>query len=335
MMTVSAGRPAIELATACYNADLSLLLYGRHGVGKSALLDAAAEELGIECVVYDLSLMEPPDLVGLPCRRKGRTVYAPPASLPTSGKGFLVFEELNRAPSYMRAPCLQLLTARRLNGYALPRGWLPVAAINPPDGGYEVSELDPALLSRFVKALVEPDRDCWLAWARQEGLYPDVIAYVETDRSIFKAPESNPRAWTYVSKLLSAPGNAGTRRQTLRTAVSGLVGEERQASFFRFLKDRIRPLDADEVLDAYSEHRERVRAWVKEEGKLDLVQGTLWSVMTLLQSEHLFESVKADRQRWQNLGRFLKDLPGDLREEADSFFQKHGYPVPKLRGNLK
>lgn len=330
MMKVSAGRPAIELATACYHANLPLLVYGRHGVGKSALLESAAGELGIDCVVYDLSLMEPPDLVGLPWRRKGRTVFAPPASLPTSGKGFLVFEELNRAPAYMRAPCLQLLTARRLNDYFLPRGWLPAAAINPPDDGYEVSELDLALLSRFVRALVVPDRDNWLAWAREEGLHPDVIAYVETDQSIFDAPESNPRAWTFVSSLLSAAGNAKARRQTLRTAVSGLVGEERQASFFRFLKERIRPLNADEVLEAYSEHREQVRAWVHEEGKLDLVRGTLWEVMRLLQSEHLFNAVRNDRKQWQNLGRFLKDLPGDLREEAESFFEKHGYPLPKL-----
>jgi hypothetical protein len=330
MMTVSAGRPAIELASACYNADLPLLLYGRHGVGKSALLEGAASELGIDCVVYDLSLMEPPDLVGLPWRRKGRTVYAPPASLPTAGKGFLVFEELNRAPPYMRAPCLQLLTARRLNSYVLRQGWLPVAAINPPDDGYEVSELDPALLSRFVRVLVVPDRDEWLAWARRAHLHRDVIAYVETDPSIFEAPESNPRAWAYVSKLLSAPGNAGARRPTLRTAVSGLVGEERQTSFFRFLKDRVRPLNAEEVLDAYSEHRERLRGWVREEGKLDLVQGTLWEVMALLQSEHLFNAVRKDRKQWQNLGRFLTDLPGDLREEAERFFEKHDYPMPKL-----
>jgi hypothetical protein len=328
MMTIYAGRPTIELARLCYHADLPLLLYGRHGVGKSALLLEAARELKAECLVYDLSLMEPPDLIGLPWRRKGQTVYAPPASLPTSGKGFLVVEELNRAPEYMRAPCLQLLTARRLNDYVLPAGWLPVAAVNPPEDGYDASELDPALLSRFVRALVLPDRKEWLAWARGQGLHPDVLAYVESDASVFDTADSNPRAWTYVSALLSADDKGGVPRPTLRVAVSGLVGKKRQASFMAFVKDKVRPLDAEDVLDEYPSWRERIRTWAKKRGRLDLVRETLLAVMTQLQSEHLYRQVKRNRRRWRNLISFLGDLPGDLREEAERFFGDHGYAKP-------
>src|SRR5262249_40154196 len=215
-------------------------------------------------------------------------------------RGFIIFEELNRAAPYMRAPCLQLLTARRLNSYLLPRGWLPVASVNPPAEGYEVSELDAALLSRFVRAAVVPDRDGWLAWAQREKVHPEVIAYVRSDPSVFDTAESNPRTWKYVSDLLSAVGNARANRTTLRAAVSGLIGQERQASFFRFLRDKVRPLNAAEVLDDYGEHRERLQAWAREEGKLDLVQGSLWSVMTELQSQHRFREVRGDRRRWQN-----------------------------------
>jgi MoxR-like ATPase len=95
-----------------------------HGVGKSELIETAAEEIGIKAIVRDLSLMEPPDLVGLPRAAGKTTVFLPPKFLPTRGKGFLVFEELNRCEPYMRAPCLQLLTARKLNDYDLPEGWL-------------------------------------------------------------------------------------------------------------------------------------------------------------------------------------------------------------------
>jgi MoxR-like ATPase len=156
---IAAGRPLIDLAKACYAADVPLLVVGVNGVGKSEMLQQAAAELGIGCRVYDLSVMEPVDLVGLPRERDGRTAFSPPDSLPTQGKGFLVFEELNRCPRYMQAPCLQLLTARRINDYVLPPGWLPAAAVNPvEEGGYEVVELDPALLSRFVCVAVRPDR---------------------------------------------------------------------------------------------------------------------------------------------------------------------------------
>src|SRR5262249_34869085 len=128
---------------------------------------------------------EPPDLVGMPKLDGSSTRYLPPAFLPTTGKGLLVFEELNRCPNYMRAPCLQLLTARTLNDYVLPPGWLPCAAINPAGEEYDVQDLDPALLSRFVVLGVRADREEWLAWAEAHNLHDDVVRYVGSDGKIF------------------------------------------------------------------------------------------------------------------------------------------------------
>jgi hypothetical protein len=334
MMTIKAGRPLIDLAKLCYQADQPLLLVGPHGVGKSEMLGQAARELGIDCVVMDLSLMEPTDLIGLPRERDGRTVYCPPASLPANqrSKGLLVFEELNRAPPYMRAPCLQLLTARRLNEYRLPPGWLPAAAVNPSDGVYDVAELDPATRSRFVEAEVVADHAGWLDWARGAGVHADVVAYVASDPAVFNTPRSNPRAWTNVSRILCAAERTrvGPDAVQVRVAVSGLVGDERADSFWGFVRKRVRPLTANEVLDQYPSHRERLRDWV-ECGKLDLVQHTLWAVQTLLQARHHFDRVRADRQAWKNLGHFLGDLPGDLREEAGRFLDEHCYHRPRAR----
>lgn len=330
MITMKAGRPLIDLAKTCYRANLPLLVIGPHGIGKSDLLTQAAAELKIDCRVFDLSLMEPPDLVGLPDKEAGRTVYFPPVSLPTKGKGFLVFEELNRSQQFMLAPCLQLLTARRLNEYILPKGWLPVAAINPPDDGYEVNELDPALLSRFVKVGVRADRDEWLAWARKAKVHPDVAAYVESDASVFEAHESNPRAWKYVSDLLLA-NDTGAASETIQVGVSGLVGSKRAGSFLAFRRNRVRPLNAEEILSGYAQHRDRLRGWVRDDGKLDLVEGSLLALETRLQSRTHFEAVRQNRKQWKHLGLFLRDLPGDLREQAEQFFEDHGYEQPRSR----
>src|SRR5207249_5537844 len=99
MLTIAAGMPLIELVALAYQANLPVLLHGRHGVGKSELLAQAAARLGIGLVVRDLSLMEPPDLVGMPkVGKDGKTHYAVPSFLPTAGRGLLVFEELNRCP---------------------------------------------------------------------------------------------------------------------------------------------------------------------------------------------------------------------------------------------
>ena len=61
MTKIKAGKPLIDLVKFCYTANLPLLLAGRHGVGKSVLLEQAARELGIGYICRDLSLMEPPD----------------------------------------------------------------------------------------------------------------------------------------------------------------------------------------------------------------------------------------------------------------------------------
>ena len=74
-----------------------MLLEGPTGVGKSEIVRHVAQALAIETIVLDLSLLEPPDLVGLPVVRDGRTEYALPHVLPKEGAGILLLEELNRA----------------------------------------------------------------------------------------------------------------------------------------------------------------------------------------------------------------------------------------------
>ncbi len=79
------------------------------------------------------------------------------------------------------SPALQLLTARTLNEYRLPDGWQMVAAVNPAAGEYQTDDLDPALLSRFVRVEVVPDRDEWLSWARKAGIYTSIFTYANHD----------------------------------------------------------------------------------------------------------------------------------------------------------
>jgi hypothetical protein len=328
-MTVKAGEPLVALVRLCYTADRPVLVVGQHGVGKSELLAQAAAELEIDYICRDLSLMEPTDLIGLPRADGAVTRYSPPSFLPQGGKGLLVFEELNRCPEYMRAPCLQLLTARSLNDYTLPPGWLPVAAVNPAEAGYEVEELDAALLSRFVRVAVEPDPELWLDWARGRGIHPGVISYVGSDPAIFEEPESNPRAWTYVSDLLRAAEETGCAREILTAAVAGLVGPVRAVAFLRTLRDGERPLTVKDVL-AYPKHCDRLRSWVAA-GRLDLARGSLLAVQKQLQARANYDQVRKNRTAWKHLGEFLGDLPGDLCEAAATFFTERGYDVPRVR----
>jgi hypothetical protein len=226
MQTIPVGPALLELLVLAYRADQPVLLHGRHGVGKSAVLAEAAAHLGIGLIVRDLSLMEPPDLLGIPrVGEDGRTHYAVPAFLPQTGRGLLVFEELNRCPRYMAAPCLQLLTARQLNDYALPAGWLPCAAINDAEEGYGVEELDAALLSRFLQVSVVPEVTAWVQWARtSQQVHEKVISFVAQSPGILTDPVANPRAWCYASQLLTAWEAAPGTPDLLAAALAGVVG---------------------------------------------------------------------------------------------------------------
>jgi hypothetical protein len=255
------------------------------------------------------------------------TKYLPPAFLPTNGKGLLVFEDLNRCDRYVRTPCLQLLTARCLNDYRLPAGWLPVAAINPADEDYEVFELDSAFASRFIQATVVPDQAEWLNWAADNGIHASVRDYIGSDPTIFDSAVSNPRAWKYVSEVLQAAENGVVDRKTVRAAVVGLVGDQRGVAFLRTLKQIDRPLAADKVLGEYRRHRAVVTGWVKE-GRTDLLDKTLLAIKKHLQPQADFALVRADNKRWSNLGAFFGDLPGDLRREAEQWLKERGYDAP-------
>ena len=330
MDTIKAGRPLREFISLCYAADRPALICGQHGVGKSEMLEQAASDLGIGFICRDLSLMEPTDLTGMPKTSGQNTVFLPPSFLPTSGKGLLVFEELNRCERYMRAPCLQLLTARKLNDYSLPSDWLPLAAINPPDENYEVSELDPALLSRFAQVRIVPDRAEWLNWARRQGVHSEVIKYVESDDSVFDQPESNPRAWKYVSDVLIAAEKAAQSESTLRTVVLGQVGEKRGTAFLKMLKQGLRPLTPAEILEGYKQQQKRMRSWITA-GHIELAESSLRAIEVHLQPKAEFQAVLDDAQAWKNLAAFLGDLPADLQEEAEKYFDKRKYKYPTLK----
>jgi hypothetical protein len=242
-----------------------------------------------------------------------------------------VFEEVNRAPRYMAAPCLQLLSARTLNDYAVPKGWVPCAAVNDIDDGYLVDDLDPALLSRFVRIRIEPEAMEWCAWARRNDVHPRVVAFVQDNPNIFADPQSNPRAWTYVSRLLCAAESAGeVSAEDLVVAVAGLVGETWSGAFAGYMGTSA-PLSAAAVIEAYGSHRGIARRWTQE-SKLDLLQSTWVNLSRHLQRQAAFEAVMEDKAKKKHVEQFLGDLTPDLRRLARDWLRDRGFTglvVPK------
>lgn len=317
MQTIKAGKPLVEFIQLAYRANQPVLLVGSHGVGKSELFEAAATALRVEALVRDLSLMEPPDLVGMPqVDKDGRTHYAAPDWLPAEGSaGLLVLEELNRCPRYMRGPCLQLLTARQLNDYTLPPGWLPCAAINPSeDADYQVDDLDPALLSRFMQVRVVADVETWADWARNGGgVHPAVVNFVEQSPKVFEDAQANPRAWTYASNWVKACEEGGEMNEVMVTGLAGLVGDEWSMTFRQCYEGCEEPLFATQVFQHYPVHQPKVKQWLQRK-RLDLLRATMGNIQKRLSRQANYDELFSDETQLQHAAAFGADLPADLKQ---------------------
>ncbi|AKT41748.1 MoxR like ATPase [Chondromyces crocatus] len=303
-----------------YRARRPVLLEGPTGIGKSELVRALAEQLGIGTVVLDLSLLEPPDLVGLPVIRDGRTIYAAPEVLPQSGAGILMLEELNRAERYIQQPALQLLSARRLHQYELPPGWVCFAAINPESADYQVTPLDRALRARFLGVNVRADRATWLAWAEVNGVHPGVVALVRAHERAFD--DVPPRTWTYAAQVLSVlrPEEIAAG-EVLRDALAGylppswvevlIASRDAWSSRLSF--------DIRSLLSTYGPGSPAARelAQARERGETDRFDEVVARLAPLLAGPEVAVLASQGRLSLAAFEALCADLPGDHRERLE------------------
>ena len=304
----------LELA---YRARRAVLLEGPTGIGKSEIIRQIAEKLGIGTLVLDLSLLEPPDLVGLPVIEGGRTVYAVPRALPRDGAGILMLEELNRAERYIQQPALQLLTARRLHEYELPPGWVCFAAVNPETAEYQVTALDRALRARFLNLHVRADRAAWLAWAQTHRVHPAIVALVQGhERALDDVP---PRTWTYASHVLSALTPAELDDGLLvRDALGGYLPPAWVETLLASKATWGSRLDFDvrELLASYAPGSPLARlvAEYRERGQTDRLDEITNRLAPLLAGPEAGVLVAQKQITLASFEALLADLPGDHRE---------------------
>ncbi len=312
--------PRVEaILEVAYRARRPVLLEGPTGIGKSELIASVSKRLGIQHVVLDLSLLEPPDLVGLPIIEEGRTRYALPRFLPREGQGILMLEELNRAERYIQQPALQLLTARMLHEYVLPEGWACFAAINPETGDYQVTPLDAALRARFLQLPVRADRASWLAWASAHGVHPAVMALARAHERIFV--DVPPRSWRYASDVLRTMKPEELANHGLvRDVLSGYLPPVWVEALLSTGSLSARPIEVDvtSFLREYapkSKHAELLRGW-KERGETDRIDELCAQLATLLGGPECGVLVAKKDVTLASLEALFVDLPGDQREKV-------------------
>ena len=177
----------------------SVLIVGRHGIGKSDAVREAAKVLGIPCVDQRLSQCDVGDLKGMPFQIDGRTIFAPPEWFPLntedaadlqtklnlankircSPEGILFLDEIDRAVREVQQAGFELVLDHRLNMKYLPDGWRVVSAVNADGDIYHVNEMDVAFIDRFFVILFNPTPEEWFKFARKDArIHSSIIEFL-------------------------------------------------------------------------------------------------------------------------------------------------------------
>lgn len=254
----------------------NIMLTGRHGIGKSQILTDYFEAMGQKVVTLFLGQMsDPGDLIGLPNKDEetGKTIFMPPYWFPTDGQPVVLFlDELNRARPEILQTIMDLALNRKLAGRELPTESRIISAVNDGEE-YQLTDLDPALVSRFNIYNFRPTAGEWLLWATRAGLEKHVIAFIEnnnrmldgdgaaTDSSSSLEKTPDRRSWERVSDILI---NTHTITGTTKKVVAGIVGAKAAAEFFEsFNQGSI--ISADTVLKDFDRQKSTLENYAAHE----------------------------------------------------------------------
>jgi MoxR-like ATPase len=190
-----------------HNLQISAMIWGPPGIGKSSIVGQLAEAHDLEFVDVRLSQLAPTDLRGLPVAENGTSKWYPPEFLPHNGRGILFLDELNMAPPAMQGVAQQLILDRRVGSYIVPSGWFVWAAGNRKEDRAAVFDMPTPLANRFLHLQVEPDFDSFKAYALQTGVSEKILAFLAFRTTLLhkldpqQAAWPSPRSWMIASAL--------------------------------------------------------------------------------------------------------------------------------------
>ena len=193
-----------------------VFLLGAPGVGKTAIMEQIAAELGIALVSYSMTHHTRQSAIGLPMIRKeifdgvetdvteytmSEIIVSIYETMKQSGieEGILFLDEINCVSETLAPSMLQFLQYKVFGRHSIPDGWIIVTAGNPPEFNRSVREFDVAVMDRLKVISVEPDFTTFKQYAMSRALHPTIINFLDMNRDCFYKIENTPDGRTYVT----------------------------------------------------------------------------------------------------------------------------------------
>ena len=193
-----------------------IFLLGAPGIGKTAIMEQIAQELGIALVSYSMTHHTRQSALGLPFITKKQydgqeysvseytmseiiaSVYD---TMENSGikEGILFLDEINCVSETLAPSMLQFLQYKVFGRHRVPDGWVIVTAGNPPEYNKSVREFDVVTMDRLKVLKVEPDYRIWKEYALERRVHNAIVNYLDLKKEHFYYMEMTTKGRSYVT----------------------------------------------------------------------------------------------------------------------------------------
>lgn len=225
-----------------------LFLEGARGVGKTQSIRQVAQELSdetglpVEFKTVILSVLEAPDMNGMPYIKGNVTEYGRPHFLPADGYGVLFFDEANRANRDIQNAMLTLIEDRSINGHKLGDGWIIVLAGNPVTQGnsngpkYDTRSFDDALKDRLGFFHMDTKASEVINYFKSRyGATNSVVTWITLEPNMIcldGTKATSPRSLEYLVNAFNVHENISKF-----TVAAGIIGQDAAYAYNQFLQN--------------------------------------------------------------------------------------------------
>ena len=232
-----------------------VFIWGAPGIGKSAIVEEFATEVGLECVSLLGSQLAPEDIIGVPQIVDGRSVFCPPRMIAREKPYCLFLDELNVCTQEVQKAFYSLILEQRIGEYRLPKGSIVIGAGNRTQDNAITRPMSSALLNRMFHVELKANSRIWLEWAAQHGIHRYVYDYICTrpDQLWSQPPKteepfSTPRSWHMLSDAIHSYGDDISEQQ-LTVLAEGCLTPSHAVQFAAYVRQVRGQYSLDRILD--------------------------------------------------------------------------------------